>query len=249
MKDKIKNLENVSHDLKKRIKEIERTTPTISPITDGIINIEKYVKSDFRILWILKESNDLTRKEGVLSGGGWDLCKKIDEMTWSEQKKIKAGQTVFRRLSFCSYYILMKEELGEKTKQMSEEMWDAFKSTAYINVKKLPGISRVKDDVIQAAYDLDKEILHDQIKAFNPNIIIGCNTLGFFSKHFKFNRQDKKSFKDLHHYFSPWKGYYPQKDRLYIDTSHPLKPGITDEVFLKSILNCFNDWVLNYWGK
>lgn len=250
MNDKIRQLEESSLLLKQRINnDIKSPSPTILPITDGIINIENYVNSDFKILWILKEPNDLEKKDDILSGGNWDLCDTINKFSWIEQSSRKGGRHVFRKLSYCSYYILNRHEYGEKINKMNEDMWNAFKSTAFINVKKLPGGSNVKDSVIKAAYKKNKEILHDQIDVFNPNIIIGCNTLGHFSKYFKFNRQDKKHFQNFNRWFSAWKGYYPQKDRLYIDTCHPLKWGMTDHLFLHSVMACFDDWILNYRDK
>ena len=58
MIDVIKKLENSSLLLRQKINDdIKSTSTTIFPITDGIINIENYVNSDFKILWILKEPN------------------------------------------------------------------------------------------------------------------------------------------------------------------------------------------------
>ena len=247
MNNEIKYLEDASRIIKDKIKGL--STPPIYSVNDGIINITKYVASDFRILWILKESNDLQKEDGILCNKYWDLCEKINEMPWKDQKSIKAGLTVFRRLSYCSYYILNRHEYGGTIKQMNDAMWDAFKSTAYINVKKLPGTNSSDDIAIQSASNDNKQILMDQIKLFKPNIIIGCNTLRYFSKDFEFDINNKKFLS------YPWlrkdQGYYPQKEKLYIDICHPAYrfKKITDEAFLQAIMFCFNDWIMNYRGK
>jgi len=46
-----------------------KSTKKSEPITDGIVNIEKYSKSKYRICWVLKEPYD----EGDGTGGGWSL--------------------------------------------------------------------------------------------------------------------------------------------------------------------------------
>jgi len=53
----------------------------ISPICDGIINIEQYLKSKYKILWILKEPYDEFDKDGKPCGGGWvDIPRIVDHL-------------------------------------------------------------------------------------------------------------------------------------------------------------------------
>jgi len=60
------------------------------------------------------------------------------------------------------------------------DMLEAFKSVAYINVKKLPGLTKSNHYNISIAYNKYKNILLKQIKYYNPDIIIGGSTLHNF---------------------------------------------------------------------
>ncbi|MBU1082517.1 MAG: hypothetical protein KKB59_18670 [Spirochaetes bacterium] len=219
------------------INEIYSNNSNIKAIYDGIIDTVKYYTAKYRILWILKEPNDLELKNNIVVGGGWDLCDVIKNISWLDQSKKKNGLTVFRRLSQCSNYILNTNNYTENYSK--EEMWQSFKSTAYINIKKTPGGKNVSNYEIQKAYIECREILHKQIESINPQIIIGCNTLSYFSSYYEFDKKKKIQFNNLK---LAKKGYYINNDKLFIDISHPLKHGISDMDYLNSIREAVLKW-------
>jgi len=241
MNDKLENnYQKVSDDIKDLVRIQILSNPKIKPVLDGIINAGKYTNAKYRILWILKESNDV--RNGV--GGGWDLCDVVNKMSWTDQKKKTAGRTVFKTLSLCSDFILNSESRNELNLDMNEGKWNYFKSTAYINIKKIPGTSKVSSSVIQKAYNNNSEILHQQIKDFNPHIIIGCNTLGYFSNYLGVKRENKIFFSGEAKKEN--KGYYATSDHLYIDTWHPNKRDLSFKQFLINIKESVIDWEANY---
>ena len=79
------SLQKKCDEIEKQINEIKGPNKNILPISDGIINVEKYLKAKFKILWILKESNDVENGEG----GDWSLPEKINEKSWAEQSILK----------------------------------------------------------------------------------------------------------------------------------------------------------------
>jgi hypothetical protein len=75
---------------------------------------------------------------------------------------------------------------------------DAFRNIAYINIKKIAGTRKSIDKVLKEAYERDKNILMEQINAYNPNLIIGGNTLHYFENDLDFRMQKKNQ------HFSEW---------------------------------------------
>ena len=100
---------------------------------------------------------------------------------------------------------------------------------AHINVKKPHGLSVSKQGEIDAEYSKAKHILLKQIEYFEPDIIIGGNTLYNFFPDLNIPLNDVKQFgKDV------GLGYYSTPERLYIDAYHPSRKGgaYADEIIL-----------------
>ncbi|MCI1785595.1 MAG: hypothetical protein LKI59_05600 [Bacteroidales bacterium] len=53
--------------IENQILKIDSNEPDVKPIIDGIINIDEFLSSKFKIMWILKEPNGLQDNKG----GGW----------------------------------------------------------------------------------------------------------------------------------------------------------------------------------
>lgn len=49
-----------------------------------------------------------------------------------------------------------------------------LRSIAFINVKKLPGLTRSNNDEILLAYRASQDIILEQIRAYEPDYILGC---------------------------------------------------------------------------
>jgi len=53
--------------------ECKKEGDFIEPIYDGVYDVEKYLASSPRIMWILKEPYDDFTSEGKPTGGGWAI--------------------------------------------------------------------------------------------------------------------------------------------------------------------------------
>lgn len=234
------NIYEKCKEIEQQILELKVPNENILPIRDGIISIEKYLTAKYKILWILKESNDIENGEG----GGWSLPEEILKKNWAEQSKYRGGRTAFRRISYCSYSILNNfisyHDLPNIDK--SEDVFEAFKQTAYINIKKIPGGSVANEKLISQAYVENKELLFKQIDTYNPDIIIAGNTLHHFFNDLPIPFANKVS--------NGKTAYYPSVDKLYINAYHPAvrKKTIEEEYYCNDIILAAKDWAEN-WKK
>jgi hypothetical protein len=191
------------------------------PVVDGIIDIDRYADPNLKckILWILKEVNFGNKGSGNIR----DYYKSATEAN------IKKHLTT-NRVMQVSYRIL--SDINPKISPL-----DAFKSIAYINIKKIAGGNQSDDDVIKEAYETNKHILKEQIDTYNPDIIICGHTLHYFEDMLNFRLLEQADLHDggNHHYFY-------DKKRLYISTWHPAYPKIADKDYCESIFNAFSYW-------
>jgi hypothetical protein len=153
--------------------------PDVFPITDGVIDVGKYIETKFKILWILNEPYD-DFYEGKPTGGGWDLCKVISEK--SNIYDIKGGRKTFLPMIYTSWGILNNfcRWIDMENIEDDPTMLEALKSIALINIKKTPGFKTSDKKIIKESYFQNKEILLKQLNIINPDIIIGNSHLDYF---------------------------------------------------------------------
>ncbi len=124
---------------------------------DGILDYNKYIKSKIKILYILKETNDLP---------GGSLIELLENgpiyQTWYTVARWSAG--IINR--FPSFENINNFEL----------MKTSLLQTAVINLKKITGTNTSDMDVIMAYTHQDQELLIKQIKEINPDLILACGT-------------------------------------------------------------------------
>jgi hypothetical protein len=229
-KKAVENLEKIENEIAGKIETIIDEKEGRKPITDGIINIEYYLRAKYKILWILREPVDKWRKnrKGQIQNGGLNLVREIyAPMKINEINK----KLVARRVMKATYKILPK----------SHNALRAFKSIAYINIKKIPGLSKGHNPKeIQQAYDDYNELLKYQIETYAPDIVICGNTLQYFSDENYFIKQNRVEL------FSTPKGqicYYKLKERLYINIYHPAVRDKNDwEKCVDGIVKAVSDW-------
>lgn len=209
MKNKIIEIDELVKNLYPYDKEHD-----ICPIYDGIINLEQYLKSKFKILWILKEPYDFFDEKGNPCGGGWDLkaslnkLKSINEFINAKKTYIPIIQTSFGILND----FIKCEDMLPITNTL---VFDCLKSISIINVKKLPGKKTSNPSEISQAYKDNREILLRQFEVFRPDIIIGGNTLNYFLKDFGLNKNMRIIRKEGSF------PYYLKDNKIFISANHP----------------------------
>src|SRR4051812_26433466 len=103
------------------------------PITDGLIDIDRYLASSPKILWLLKEPwEDLAEGE---PGGDWSIPEYLfgkgkigNKGTWTRMAYVSFS--IFN--GFCDYSTI-------KYATEDPRVQDSLRHVGYINVKKFPG--------------------------------------------------------------------------------------------------------------
>lgn len=231
----IEELKLKADEIKKRIQsEVRSTEQDVSPISDGIIDIERYFNSKYRILWILKEPYDDFDDQGNPIGGNWAL----NDVIRGKEKfsEFEGGRRTYLPMIYTSWGILNDFQLwGEMGSVHSDSsMLDALKSVAYINVKKLPGYKTSQPGVIEAAYKENKDVLLQQIETYSPDIIIGGSTLYMFFKDLGLSDSDFIHVDSV--------DYTIKDNRIYICAYHPSSFRVKEEMYCDDIIKAVKVW-------
>lgn len=177
---------------------------------DGIINIELYVKSKVKILWILKEVNH----DGDIID--WDMSKILQEI--KTENGIEVGwEKTFGPIVHTTYGILNQKMWNEIPYYYEKpEIVNVLKEIAYINVKKTAGDSTTHFTTLEKAYAKNKRFLFQQINDINPSIIIYGGTFYLFENEIEENVINKHI--------------------KHIDAYHPAQRKITHEKYCNQII-------------
>lgn len=138
--------------------------PEYKFIHDGIINEEAYCKSEPRILFLLKESND-DYIDIALENGVVDPANGNSTLFW---RKINIIQ-----------YILEKTWAGKPVNETDIETCKnkLIKGIGYVNVKKNAENKSVSDTSDLFFYaEKDADFLQKQIALLSPQIVVCCGT-------------------------------------------------------------------------
>ena len=228
------DLEKTNNALEDKILKLKNTETDASPISDGIINIDKYLNAKIKILWILKEAYI---QENYDDFGGWSLTKAFDKkQSWEDTDKSNRMANIIH----TSYGILNNFTRWNDMDDAKDNptIFEALKQIAIINLKKIPGGTSSNDTEINKHFIKDKELIYEQINAFNPQIIIGGNTLTHLfadmnidSKEFQFYGERKVR-------------YYVNENRLYIDAYHPAYRG-SSQTYCDDIIGITEQFIIS----
>lgn len=215
--------------------QLEKFKNAIEPhkfVYDGIVSIDDYLKAPIKILWILKEPNS---DENSLT----DFREHIK--TLRQENNIWDGWApTFNPISYSVYGILNNKLMKDIPciNGNAEEILKEMKSIAFINVKKFAGGSVAKNNVIDEFYQSYKELLHEQIKLINPDVLIFGNTFDFFDKNFflSFGMEEKIK-KEMSI------SVYKYGAKLFISTYHPNQRKIIHDTYCNSIIKSVQDYL------
>ncbi|OHX64320.1 hypothetical protein [Flammeovirga pacifica] len=227
----VKELMLAEEAIQKSIFAITPDEEGTEPISDGVVNPELYLNAKFKILWILKEPHDP-------SGGGWSSNEAFNNLeSWASQPS--TGKNLLKKVNYATYGILNNfMEWGDLPEiNQKNDVWKALKNIAYINIRKLPGESSSDERVISTAYAKHKDLLLHQIDTYQPDIIIGGNTLCHFYNDLKLDEIPPVKMGE--------RIYYPTKEKIFIDAYHP-SYVMKEEEYVDNIILAVKDWYYNY---
>lgn len=205
---------------------LEQNVHGDEPIYDGVCDIKGYAEAPIKVMWVLKEPWE--KRENHEALGGWPIWE-----PWSDPAKMN---DMWKTMMHVMYGITT----GVRSEQMpvvNDEMLGLLKSSVYININKMP--SRPTSGKMKKSYEQWREILLEQIRGYNPDVIIFGNTYDglFENEEFAMN---SKSRQDLG--IPGIVGAYISGKKLLVDAWHPSplricrKPDITDDVYVDSIV-------------
>ena len=193
------------------------------PITDGIVNIEKYVNCKYKICWVLKEPYD----EDNGTGGGWSLTK--DGLAKDD---FSPGNSPTWQPMIYTTYSLLNSFINYNDMEYirdDPEMSNVLKYIALININKMPAFHRSNDSDISKKYESWRPLLHWQLKIYNPQIIIFGNTFQYFKKDLEINDDEIKN--------RDYVDYIIKNKKIYAHAYHPAQTVITREQYVQGIIN------------
>lgn len=200
-------------------------------IVDGITNISNYKKVYPKILWILKEANNSHTSNPN-----------------QNQRDFHANVTIypkwkltFKRIISCSYGIIYKKKKLNVDKDACINGVNVMLDIALINVNKCGGDSRSNNSSISAKYNKYKNVILDQIKQINPDVIINCSQVWSLTcdlqEKFGLSGKIKKRNAKV----------YCNNEKVLIDYCHPNatkdnQGGLKDERYYNVIVGTYKKW-------
>jgi hypothetical protein len=194
------------------------------PVTDGVTKVEKYLSSNYKICWVLKEPYH--RKNGY--GGGFDHRKLFIDCL---EKGIPLANT-WRLVSLVSYSILHDFDSLEKIKEMGRKKYmQSLLHISFINTSKMPSVTGtyMTPKALRETYELWRPILYWQLLKYNPDIIIYGGTIKYFWDDLELDKG--KEYNSENKYFGI------KDNKIHIRVNHPARPLTTDEKYFNGIIN------------
>ena len=206
-----KRQQEIWKEMEKLAKELENGNRL--PIYDGVCDLDGYLSSKPKIMWILKEPNGQTEKG--IEKGGWA----IPEESFTNLEET-AGQPTWQVM----IYVMYGYQNGLKYDDMDYihnkiEMAKVMQSIAYLNVSKMPGYNKSVKSNIEQRYTQWKPILNKQIETYAPDLIIFGNTFDHFKNDFKIRGLEKIG------NIPGWIDVYKSGQLIILDAYHPSRKG------------------------
>lgn len=185
------------------------------PITDGVCDFEGYLKSNPKMMWILKEPNGQC-PNGKLEDGGWSI---VDD-SFRDDIEGTTKQLTWQVMIYVMYGYLNGLKYDDMDYVCNNlEMAKVMQHIAYLNVSKMPGHNTSNKNNIEQCYAQWKPILNRQIETYNPDVIIFGYTFEHFRNHFEENGLEKIG------NVSGWIDVYKSGKRILFDAYHPSRKG------------------------
>ena len=203
------------------------TNDNIEPITDGVCDACKFLQSSPRIAVVLKEPYD-DFKDGQPYGGGYSIVRDCFKKPDARLNK------TWQPLIYCLWgakHGLYYDDMDSIADD--PEMVSSLQEIAYINVSKTPAYTRSSDSKIKRCYSIWKDVLHDQLNLYDPDIILFGATLKYFL-------QDLPGLVKVRDIVSDgvFVGEeYTWKDKKYISVHHPNNRIIARRNYVNAIID------------
>ncbi len=217
--------EQVNAELK-RMADSERSIHKHDPITDGVVDIERYLSSSPKMLWIWKEPWEEFDENG---GGVWSVTQNLIPKKIAEGKIGNKG--LYANMAYITYSVFNNYPNWSEIPWVTDDpsVGESLKSIAYINVNKFPGKKWSNPEHIKSCYGRNRNILKKQVATINPDVVIVGNILHLFYEDFGLKTVELISEGSVE---------FCSKDGcLYINAYHPSYWRISGKKYVEDIVN------------
>ena len=217
----------IQEKMNQRADELGYEYNEIAPIYDGVIDVDGYLKSKPKIMWVMKEPYDEITDSGIPKGGGWKIDFTLDLPMFATMAKIVYG--------------IVNEKYYDEIPEKGEVLLKLLQTTAYINLSKMPALTKSNEIELKKKFADWKDIIIEQIDIYNPDVVIFGNTYKFF-KEGDLGEDPCQDSLDSASNYGITAVQKTRSGRILIDTYHPSpmrKCGnseLTDEKYINSIV-------------
>lgn len=203
----------------------------IEPIYDGVCDLEGYLKSEIKVMWMLKEAYDDFDESGMPKGGGWEIYE-----SWPQEEYVKST-TAIRSWQPIMYVLraLAEDNNWDDVpwiRDDREKYVEFLRSCAYINVNKMPAGKTSGD--LSEKFEIWSDVINAQILGYAPDVIIFGNTFPYFKN--QCYVKESKRCNGVQGATGVYVTKIGEKPTLLIDAYHPNQKTLTREVYVDSIL-------------
>jgi len=196
------------------------------PIFDGALDLQRYLFSPTKILWLMKEPYD--EIGGV--GGGWSFPNAFKSSEFVSGLVFGRSRPTWQPVTYTTFGILnncLKSEMKSIKNDLS--MIDVLRQIAWVNIQKLPskGVTRSNMSDIVDSYAKHKHLLHRQIELLKPDVIICGSTFNLIQHDWELI--NPVVIAGVH--------YYLKENTLIINAYHPAQTSISRELYVNSIVS------------
>lgn len=207
---------------------------TSTPVLDGVIDIESYLNSDLKILWINKEVNSEDDTDE------WSLIDTLYQLQNTYANSSDWSKT-FNPIIFTLYSIFYNTTWAQTPDVNKQpEILNIIRNIAYINVKKIPG-GAVANQSELLKHSTENDIIEKQLKLFQPNVIICGGTIDIMDPFLHSVYGDEYTKMKELPTENKMKVYYNDK-MILIDAYHPNNRTLTQEEYCDTVSQAVLGW-------
>ncbi|MDY6373302.1 MAG: hypothetical protein SPK91_02665 [Bacteroidales bacterium] len=225
--EELKNAQDALHEEIQRLAEEKGfVSEDVCPIYDGVGDIDAYLQSKLKIMWILKEPYDDFDDNNKPIGGGWTMYEGgLSHPDAWKQKSYQGMTYVLYGFRHDLYWADLPAIRNNKS------MITELNNMAYINISKMPGQKQTSHQAVILYYNIWKDLLYKQITTYNPDVIIFGGNFSIFEQDLPNDQLEQMERIGTDGVFCD---IYKYKNRWLLSANHPAR---FSEVFVDGLID------------
>ena len=181
-------LESKQSSLHSRIRaravELGYNPAKIKPIYDGVVDWDGYLTAPLKVCWVLKEPYDDADEDGDPAGGGWTMFK--DFVKEKRLAETVNANPALRNVAYASWALLSGVSRYADIPWISDrpDVAESLLRVCYLNTGKMPAATMTSREQLQKIHGEWRDIVLDQIKLAEPDLLIFGGTLDVWAADF-----------------------------------------------------------------